>query len=147
MQIKLMLIQIHFGPIIKACGSSIPSKGQIVFKPSQTRMLKGCLNNEELILRQVQPTQGESGTQDQLENCEGLSLCKNIINFNLSLFGIGHKHFSLQKGLWFLFHHVKIDHKQIRQLHELVLYDLLSQFSWVWSMTRTNNESFLGLGP
>ena len=56
---KLIQIQIHFGLIIKARGSSIPSKDQIVFKRSQTRMLMGCLNNEELILRQVQPMQGK----------------------------------------------------------------------------------------
>ena len=110
-------------------------------------MLTGRLNNEELILRQVQPTQGKSGTQDQLENGEGLGPCKNILNFNLSAFGIGHKQFSLQKCLWFLFHSAKIDRQQICQLHELALYDLLSQFSWDWSMPRTNNESFLGFGP
>ena len=66
-------------------------------------MLTGRLNNEELILRQVQPTQGKSGTQDQIENCEGLGPLKNILNFNLSAFGIGYVQFSLQKGLWFLF--------------------------------------------
>ena len=63
----------------------------------------GHLNNEELILRQVQPTQGKSGTQDKLENCEGLSPHNDILNFNLSAFGIGYEQFSLQKGLWFLF--------------------------------------------
>ena len=109
-------------------------------------MLTGYLNNEELILRQVRPTQGKSGTQDQLENCEGLSPRKNILNFNLSAFGIGHQQFSLQKGLWFMFHSAEIDCEQIRQLHELALYDLLSQFSGDGSMTRTNNESFFGLG-
>ena len=97
MQMKIIQIQIHFGPIIKVTGSSIPSKGQIVFKPSQTWMLTGRLNNEELILRQIQPTQGKSGTQDQLENCEGLSPSKNILNFNLSAFGVGHEQFSFQK--------------------------------------------------
>ena len=107
----------------------------------------GHLNNEELILRQVQPTQGKSGTQDKLENCEGLSPRKDILNFNLSAFGIGHKQFSLQKGLLLLFHSAKIDCQQICQFDELALYDLLSQFSWDWSMHRTNNESFLGLGP
>ena len=117
MQMKIIQTQIHFGPIIKAQGSSIPSKGQIVFKPSQTLILMGRLNNEELILHQVQPMQGKTGTQDQLENCEGLSPCKSILNFNLSAFGIGHEQFSLQKGLWFLFHSAKIDCKQIRQLH------------------------------
>ena len=66
-------------------------------------MLTGRLNNQELILRQVQPTQGKSGTQDQMENCEGLGPCKNILNVNLSVFGIGYEQFSLQKGLWFLF--------------------------------------------
>ena len=110
-------------------------------------MLTGLLNNEELILRQVQPTQGKSGTQDQLENCEGLSPRKNILNFNLSALGIGYKQFSLQKGLWFLFHSAKIDHRQICQFDKLALYDLLSQFSWVLSMPRTNNERFLGRGP
>ena len=110
-------------------------------------MLTGRLNNEELILRQVQPTQGKSGTLDQLENCEGLSPRKDILNFSLSAFGIGYEQFSLQKGLWFLFHSAKIDCQQICQFDELALYDLLSQFSWDWSMPRTNNESFLGLGP
>ena len=60
-------------------------------------MLTGRLNNEQLILRQVQPTQGKSGTQDQLENCEGLGPSKNILNFNLSAFGVGHEQFSFQK--------------------------------------------------
>ena len=143
MEMKIIQIQIHFGPVIKARGSCIPSKGQIVFKPSQTQMLTSRLNNEELILRQIQPTHGKSGTQDQLENCEGPS--KNILNFNLSAFGVGHEQSSLQKGLWFRFHSTKIDRKQISQLHKLALYDLLSQFSWDWSMTRTNNESFLRL--
>ena len=59
-------------------------------------MLTGRLNIEELILRQVQPTQGKSGTQDQLENCEGLSPHKDILEFNLSAFGIGYEQFSLQ---------------------------------------------------
>ena len=101
-------------------------------------MLTGRLNNEELILHQVQPVQAKSGTQDQLENCEGLSRRKNILNFYLSAFGIGYEKFSLQKGLWFLFHSVKIDRRQICQFDELALYDLLSQFSWDWSMPRTN---------
>ena len=101
-------------------------------------MLTGRLNNEELILRQVQPTQGRSGPQDQLENCESLCPGKNILNFNLSAFGIGHEQFSLQKGLWFLFHSAKIDRQQVCQSDKLALYDLLSQFSWDWSMPRTN---------
>ena len=66
-------------------------------------MLTGLLNNEELTLRQVQSTREKSGTQDQLENCEGLSPHKDILEFNLSAFGIGYVQFSLQKGLWFLF--------------------------------------------
>ena len=82
-----------------------------------------------------------------MENGEGLGPCKNILNFNLSVLGIEYKQFSLQKGLWFLFHSVKIDRQQICQFNELALYDLLSQLSWDWSMPRTNNESFLGLGP
>ena len=95
----------------------------------------GCLNNEEL----TGPTNaGKSGTQDQLENCEGLSPHKDILEFNLSAFGIGYEQFSLQKGLWFLFHSAKIDRQQICQCDKLVLYDLLSQFSWDWSMPRTN---------
>lgn len=109
-------------------------------------MLTGRLNNEQLILCQVQPTQGESGTQDQLENCEGLSPRKDILNFDLSALGIGYEQFSLQKGLWFLFHGAEINCQQICQFDELALYDLLSQFSWDWSMPRTNNEGFLGLG-
>ena len=106
----------------------------------------GHLNNEELILRQVQPTQGKSGTLDKMENCEGLGPCKNILNFDLSAFGIGYKQFSVQKGLWFLFHSAKIDCQQICQFDELALYDLLSQFSWDWSMPRTNNESLSSAG-
>ena len=66
------------------------------------------LNKEELILRQVQPTQGIRGTQDQLENCEGLNPSKNVLNFNLPVFGVGQEQFTLQKGLWFLFHCAKI---------------------------------------
>lgn len=83
----------------------------------------GCLNNEELVLCQVQATQGIRGTQDQLENCEGLGPGKNILNFNLPAFDVRHKEFTLQEDLWFLFHSAKIYRKQIR---ELALYDLLS---------------------
>ena len=146
MQMKIIQIQIHFGAIIKAQGSRIPSEGQIIFKPSQTLTFMGCLNNEELILHQVQPTQGIRGTQDQLENCEGLGPGKNILNFNLPAFGVGHKEFILQEGLWFLFHSAKIYRKQISQLHKLVLYDLLSQFSRDWCMTWTDNKSLVKLG-
>ena len=75
--------------------------------------------------------QGKSGTEDQLENCEGIGPCKNILNLNLSAFGIGHKQFSLQKDLWFLFHSVKIDHKQIRQLHELACMIFLANLAGI----------------
>jgi len=90
--------------------------------------------------------QGIRGTQDQLENCEGLGPGKNTLNFNLPAFGVGHKEFTLQEGLWFLFHSAKIYRKQIRQLHELALYDLLGQISVDWCMTRTDNKSLLRLG-
>ena len=138
-------IQIHFGPIVKAGGSNVSSKGQIIFKPRQIWMLTGHLNNEELILCQIQPTQAKSGTQDQLEDREGLGPFKFLLNFNLSALGVGDGQFSLHNGLLFLFHSSKIDRKHICQLQELTLYDLLSQFSWDWCMTRTNNESFLFL--
>ena len=110
-------------------------------------MLTGCVNNEELILHQVQPVQGKSDTQDSWKIVKGLSPCKNILNFYLSAFGIGYEQFSLQKGLWFLFHSAKIDRQQVCQSDKLALYDLLSQFSWDWSMPRTNSESFLRFGP
>ena len=142
MQMKIIQIQIHFGPIIKARGSSIPSKGQIVFKPSQTRMLTGRLNNEELILRQVQPTQGKSGTQDQLENCEGLSPRKDILNFNLSAFGIGYEQFSLQKGLLFLFHCAKIDRQQI---WPSMIF--LANLAGIGACPGPTMKAFSGLGP
>ena len=54
---KIVQIHVHFRPIIEARGSSIPSEGQIVFKPSQTWILTGCLNNEELILYFVRSNQ------------------------------------------------------------------------------------------
>ena len=48
----------------------------------------GSLNNEELILRPVQPMQGIRGTQDELKNCEDLGPGKNVLNFNLPAFTI-----------------------------------------------------------
>ena len=141
----IIKIQIYSGPIIRAQGRGIPSEGQIIFKPSQTWILKNSLNNEELILCQVQPGQGMRGTQDQLENCGGLGPGKIIINFNLPAFGVGHKEFTLQEGLWFLFHSMEICCKQICQLHKLALCDL-SQLSQDWCMTPTNNESLLRFG-
>lgn len=51
------------------------------------------------------------GTQDKLENREGLSPSKNILDFNLPAFYVGHQEFTLQEGLWFLIPSSEIDCK------------------------------------